>query len=212
MDAADWDARYAAAELIWTAEPNRWVVEALAARPAGSALDLGAGEGRNALWLAARGWEVTAVDFSAEALRKGRALQAARAPLTLPRIAWVHDDVLAYVPAPSSFSAVVLAYLHLPDDARRTVVRRAAAALVPDGVLLVVGHDRTNPGEGVGGPSDPSVLFTADDVGADLAGLPGLEIRRAQRVRRPVDGHPRDALDALVEVVRTTEGNIGRLV
>ena len=67
VDRQAWDSRYTAAELLWTAQPNRWLVEEVAGLPAGRALDLGAGEGRNAVWLAAGGWTVTAVDFSAAA-------------------------------------------------------------------------------------------------------------------------------------------------
>ena len=78
MDEAGWDERYAAAELIWTAEPNRFVVAELTGLPPGRALDLGAGEGRNAIWLAEQGWDVTAVDFSAVGLDKGRAVAARR--------------------------------------------------------------------------------------------------------------------------------------
>ncbi|MBQ0897960.1 class I SAM-dependent methyltransferase, partial [Micromonospora sp. U56] len=73
MDSSEWDARYAAStELVWTAEPNRFVVEAAADLPPGEALDLAAGEGRNAVWLAGRGWRVTAVDFSPVAVAGGR--------------------------------------------------------------------------------------------------------------------------------------------
>jgi len=203
MDAAGWDARYATDELIWPAEPNIWLVETFADSPPGLALDLGAGEGRNALWFARRGWEVTAVDFSAEAIRKGRAVQAAHAPETLGRVSWVQGDLTSYVPAPRSAAAVVVMYIHLPSPARRALVRAAAEALAVGGVLLVVGHDATNPTEGVGGPPDPTVLFTAGDVVADLAGLDGLRVRRAERRGRPVGSDGRVALDAVVEVVRT---------
>ncbi|RYV49517.1 class I SAM-dependent methyltransferase [Pengzhenrongella frigida] len=204
MDAAAWDARYATDELIWTAEPNRWLVETFAGRPPGVALDLGAGEGRNSLWLAAAGWDVTAVDFSVEAIRKGRAVQAAHAPETIPRVTWVHADLRSYVPVPRSSTAVAVLYIHLPGADRRTLARAAAEALAVGGVLLVVGHDATNPTEGIGGPSDPAVLFTAADVVADLAGLPGLEVRRAERRGRPVGTDGRVALDAVVEIVRTS--------
>lgn len=202
MDAAAWDARYATDGLVWTAEPNCWLVETLSDRPPGVALDLGAGEGRNALWLAARGWSVTAVDFSAEAIRKGRAVQAARASDTIPLVAWVVADLRSYVPDPRSCSAVVVMYIHLPGAQRRALVRAAADAVAVGGVLLVVGHDRTNLTEGVGGPSDPEVLFAADDVVADLGDLSGLEIRRAERVGRPVGAEGDIAFDALVEVTR----------
>jgi SAM-dependent methyltransferase len=201
VDAADWDARYAVtAELAWGAEPNRWVVAELADTPPGRACDLGAGEGRNALWLASRGWDVTAVDFSGAALAKGRPLAEER---SLP-VTWVQADVRLFVPEPGAYDAVILAYLHLYDAERRAVVRAAAEGLAPGGVLLTVGHDTTNLDDGVGGPREAAVLFTPDDVAADLAGLPGLVVERAERVRRTVEAAdgPREAIDALVRVRR----------
>jgi len=110
--------------------------------------------------------------------------------------------VVRYVPPRRGSSAVLMMYLHLDPDARRTVVRNAAKALAVGGVLLVVGHDATNPSEGFGGPTDPDILFSAADVVVDLAGLPSLAVRRAERVRRPL-ANGRTALDALVEVIRT---------
>jgi SAM-dependent methyltransferase len=194
VDATDWDARYAAAELEWGAEPNRWVAAALADLPSGRALDLGAGEGRNALWLARRGWTVTAVDFSGVGLGKGREL-AGELPVT-----WVVRDLLEFPVTPGAYDAVLAAYLHLDPDARRTVFRAAAEGLAPGGVLLVVGHDTTNLTDGAGGPKDAAILFTPDDVVADLAGLPGLHTDRAERVRRPVGDA--EAIDALVQIRR----------
>jgi hypothetical protein len=100
--AADWDARYATSGLVWSAEPNRWAEEVLGGLLPGRALDLGTGEGRHAVWLARRGWEVTAVDFSGEAIRKAAEHQRANAPETLGRITWVRADVVAEAPAPGS--------------------------------------------------------------------------------------------------------------
>ncbi|PLW74405.1 class I SAM-dependent methyltransferase, partial [Streptomyces sp. DJ] len=76
MDSREWDERYASRELVWGAEPNRWLVREVEDLAPGRALDLAAGEGRNALWLADRGWRVTAVDFSRTALDRGRRLAA----------------------------------------------------------------------------------------------------------------------------------------
>ena len=197
MDPAAWDARYAEAGRVWSAEPSRFVVETFAALPPGSALDVGTGEGRHATWLASRGWTVTAVDFSAEAIRKARELQAAHAPETVGRIEWVHADVVAEPPRPAAYDAVVVLYLHLSADHRRRVLRAAAESLAPGGTLLVVGHDSSNLTEGVGGPQDPAVLFTAGDVVEDLA-VPGLRILRAERVSRPVGDDGATALDAVV--------------
>ncbi|MGL5908624.1 MAG: class I SAM-dependent methyltransferase, partial [Phycicoccus sp.] len=89
MDAAAWDDRYAGSELLWTAEPNRFVVEQVGPLPVGTAVDLACGEGRNAVWLAGQGWRTTGVDFSATGLAKSRAL-AERARVD---VRWVQHDV-----------------------------------------------------------------------------------------------------------------------
>jgi SAM-dependent methyltransferase len=203
MDQAAWDARYAADGRVWTTQPNPWVVEALGGLTPGTALDLGTGEGRHALWLAARGWDVTAVDFSVEALRTAQGAHEAEAPSTSGHIDWVHADLRTYTPEPGSQDAVLLMYIHLPAADRSALVQRAAHALAPGGTLLVVGHDTTNPAEGSGGPSHTPVLFTAQDVVADLAGVVGVEVRLAERRPRAVEGAPRPALDAVVVAVRT---------
>lgn len=203
MDSRAWDARYAAVELVWGREPNRWVAGEAAALPPGRALDLAAGEGRNAIWLAGRGWLVTAVDFSGVAIDRGRRL-ASGAPDAAERIRWVHADVLAYELEPAAYDLVLVAYLQLPAAQRRAVLRGAADAVAAGGELLVVGHDTANLTGGTGGPRDPEVLFTAEDVLGDLGGT-GLAAVRAERVLRPVaqeEGPPVDAIDALVRLRR----------
>src|ERR1700754_4102577 len=110
VDAAAWDRRYAREDLLWSAGPNRLVAAELSELPAGRALDLASGEGRNALWLAERGWRVTAVDFSPVATERARRLAAARS-LDLETIV---ADVVSWVPPAGAFDAVVIAYLHLP--------------------------------------------------------------------------------------------------
>ena len=200
MDATAWDARYAANEQVWSLGPNQFVEAELADLPPGTALDLACGEGRNAIWLAERGWSVTAMDFSSVAIDRGR-----RRGEGLP-VAWVVGDALT-VELPE-VDLVVIAYLQLPEGERRSVVRRAFAALRPGGTLFVVAHDSSNLREGTGGPQDPSVLYTAEDVLADL-GDGGFDVVRAERVPRVVtaeDEHggtvDRTAWDALVRLVR----------
>jgi len=200
MDREAWNQRYADAELVWSAEANRFLVEAVTALPPGRALDLGAGEGRNAIWLAERGWHVTAVDFSDIGLQKARRLAEARGV----EVDWIEANLRSYQPERAAFDLVVLVYIHLPGDERRAVVRRAADAVAAGGTLLVIGHDRTNLQEGYGGPQDPTILFSPDDVTDDLAGLDELRVVRADRVMRPVmtaDGE-RNAIDALVRAER----------
>ena len=197
MEREQWDERYRVDELIWKAEPNRFLVEEAAGLAPGRALDLACGEGRNALWLAERGWQVTAVDFSSVGLEKARRLASERGL----ELVLVEADVLEWEPPAASFDLVIVMYLHLPAGARRRVQERTASALAPGATLLVVGHDSTNLTEGIGGPQDPAVLFSPEDIVGDLDGL---DIERAERARRPVatGSGEVDAIDAIVRAVR----------
>jgi len=204
VDAAAWDARYSAAPLVWSAGPNAFVERDLADLTPGTALDLACGEGRNARWLASRGWRVTALDWSPVALEKGRRLAEESEPPV--EVDWVVGDVLTER-LPTSLDLVVVAYLQLPAAERRTALRRAWEALGPGGTLHVVAHDSTNLREGTGGPQDAAVLYTAADVLDDLGTEAGLEVVHADRVERLVpaaDGHgpAGTAYDALVHVRR----------
>lgn len=209
MDAEAWDQRYAASELVWSREPNRFVAAELADLAPGRAVDLAAGEGRNAIWLASRGWSATAVDYSQVALDKGARLIA---DVSLQGdVTWACADATTWQP-PEQVDLVVMAYFQVPAEDRRRAVRSAATMLRPGGTLLLVAHDSTNLTEGTGGPQDPRVLMTADDVLGDLAGpmAEGLEVEvlRAERVAREVssaDEHGgterRTAWDCLVRLV-----------
>jgi SAM-dependent methyltransferase len=185
VDAKEWDTRYAAAERVWSVEPNMWVVEVVDDLPPGRALDVACGEGRNAVWLAERGWQVTAVDFSAVALARGRTASDA--------VEWIEADVVAWAPPPGAYDLVLVVYLHLTPGDRRAVLGRAAASLAPGGTLAVIGHDRRNLAEGVGGPQVPEILLDPAEVATELGSL---AVARAETVTRPTpDG---TALDTLV--------------
>lgn len=188
MTAAHWDARYSDSTSMWGAGPNIWVADRLDSMPPGHALDLGCGEGRNAMWLAQRGWTVTAVDFSAVAVDNGRAASGA-----LP-IDWVVADVVNFQPS-DPFDLVMLVYLQLPEPQLRRVLHNAASVLTVGGTLLLVAHDASNLSEGVGGPQDPAVLPTAAQV---IDALPELSMEEAGTVLRQVDGADRPAIDLLV--------------
>lgn len=190
-----WDERYAASHQVWSANPNA-EVEAIVGgwkpdragqdRRGGRALDLGAGEGRHAAWLASLGWRVTAVDFSAVGLGKGEAEASRRGQ----RVDWVVADVRSWQPPEGQlFDLVLVAYLHLPED----VLSRASRWLAPGGALVIVGHALRNLTEGVGGPSDASLLHTVEDLRAASAGL---EVERCEEVVRPTEGG--DAIDAVL--------------
>jgi 2-polyprenyl-3-methyl-5-hydroxy-6-metoxy-1,4-benzoquinol methylase len=198
MDASSWDERYRERELVWSAGPNAFVAEQLAEHPGGRVLDLAAGEGRNALWLAEQGFEVEAVEFSAVAIEKGRELAAHRQVSVTFTLADLTGD-LDLQPA----DVVLLAYLHLPRAAEREVLRRAAALVAPGGTFLLIAHARRNLDEGVGGPPDPELLPTPADVTGALASG-GLVVDRAGEVTRDVEveGERRTAIDVLVRAHR----------
>lgn len=191
MRREDWDARYAAVENLWARKPNRFLVAEVSDLSPGRALDLACGEGQNAIWLATLGWEVTGVDYSEVAIDKARG----RAEHEGVQVDFVCADLLTHEPAREAYELVLLLYFHIPSAERRQVLARAAAALAPGGTFLLVGHDLTNLTDGVGGPSDPDLLVTPDQLASEL---PGLEIEKAMRVLRDVDGQERDAIDALV--------------
>ena len=190
-----WDQKYAEADRLWGREPNRFLVAEVSDLPPGRALDLACGEGRNTLWLAELGWRATGVDFSQVAIAKARE-QASEASLDVELVC---ADLLDYEPEPRAYDLVLVFYLQLPADERRLALERAAGAVTPGGTFLLVGHDLTNIADGVGGPSDPSVLYTPDDV---VSELPGLEIVKAERVLRDVPDEDRPAIDALVRARR----------
>jgi len=200
VDSQQWDERYSGAQFEWSMHPNQFAAAELAGLTPGRALDLAAGEGRNAVWLAERGWSVTAVDFSRVGLEKGRKLGAARG-VGDSQVDWVVADLSEYEPAREAFELVLIAYLQVTAALRARVLAGAAAALVPGGTLLVIGHDLANLTEGVGGPQSPDVLYTPEAITAEL---PGLRIVRAERVRRTVerDGGQATAVDTLVRAKR----------
>jgi SAM-dependent methyltransferase len=178
MKAEDWDARYSGTEPVWSLEPNAWVAATLADLDPGSAVDLAAGEGRNALWLAGLGWEVTAVDYSGVGLARG----AGRAADLGLDVRWVKGDATTWV-SPDLVDLVLVSYLQLPAGDLSRAIGVAAGYLAPGGTLALVGHDRENLTRGVGGPRDPEVLHTVEELVAAASGA-GVEVVECRQVER----------------------------
>lgn len=208
MDKGDWNKRYAESEFVWTVDPNQFVVAETSGLRPGRALDLAAGEGRNAVWLAERGWRVTAVDFSEVAIEKGRRLAGRRGV----QVDWLTADLTAaYEPGFTGYELVLVSYLQLPTAERRLVISRARRAVAPGGTFLWIAHDLSNLQHGAGGPKSPLVLCAPQDVVADLTDF---EVQKAEVVQRRVvnrqDGPDQAqdgpevaiALDTLVRAVR----------
>ena len=186
MRAAEWDQRYAENQQ-WSTGPNALVAELLGGLPPGDAVDLAAGEGRHALWLASLGWRVTAVDFSDVGLGRGRSQPGAE------RVTWVTADVLEWAAEPHSLDLVLVAYLHIPEPQMTDLLTRAVGWLRPGGRFLLLGHDVDNIASGVGGPQEPAILHSVERLRpvADL-----LEVDRLEQVPRETPAGT--ALDTLL--------------
>jgi SAM-dependent methyltransferase len=191
MDRQQWNERYAATPLLWNVDPDPFLGPEVGDRPPGRALDLGAGEGRTTLWLAERGWQVTAVDFSDVALERGR--QRVAAAGAAGAVEWVCADLAEFDPTGDTYDLVLLMFIHLRPDVRRRLLGLAAGTLAPGGVFLVVGYDSANVPDGEGGPRDPELLVAPEDIVADLAGL---RVERAETIRVG------NSFDAVVRAVR----------
>jgi 2-polyprenyl-3-methyl-5-hydroxy-6-metoxy-1,4-benzoquinol methylase len=165
---AFWDERYGSADRLWSGNPNQRLVEQAAVLAPGTALDVGCGEGADAIWLAARGWEVTGIDVSQVALNRA-AEQAARAGAEIAaRTSWQQVDLLSWEPASAQFDLVTAHFMHLPQAEREALHRRLASAVRPAGTLLIVGHHPSDLHTTVGRWNLPGFLFTPDEVAAML--------------------------------------------
>jgi SAM-dependent methyltransferase len=190
MDRDGWDKRYAAEERVFSEEPNPLVEESLGDLPPGRGLDVAAGEGRHALWLAARGWRMTAVDFSSVGLDKGRAVAAERGLA----VEWVLADVYEYPFPVAALDLVLIAHFHPEPADRERVFRDAARALVPGGHLLVVGRHVDDIGrDGGRGPRDPAFRYRPEELAAALPAE--VRLLRCESVRRTVADRARGSVD-----------------
>ena len=190
-----WNERYRAKGAVWGAEPNRFVAELLGGIAPQRVLDLGSGQGRNAIWLAQQGHSVTAVDVSDVATEQARAA----AESTGVNAEFIAADLETWEPPEDSFDLVLLAYMQAPDEMRRKIHATAATALVPGGRVLIIAHHKDNLEQGVGGPPMPEVLFDESQIAGDFDNY---EVEQNRRVERPVEGSDVPALDLLFSAVK----------
>lgn len=200
--AASWDDFYRSHQRVWSGTPNAALVEEVAALPPGTALDLGSGEGADAVWLARRGWRVTAVDVSRVAL--DRAAEHAAAAGVGERVDWQCHDLAASFPA-GSYDLVSALFLHsFREMPRERVLRAAAAATAPGGLLLIVGH--AGPPSWVTDAHAAPEFPTPEEVHAGLD-LPAgqWEVLRSAVYERPTtgpDGRPATRPDNTLKLRR----------
>jgi SAM-dependent methyltransferase len=165
---AFWDERYSGQAAVWSGNPNRYLVDEVAGLAPGWALDAGSGEGADAIWLAERGWRVTAVDFSGVALQRAAGHARQRGGDVAARIEWVRHDLTTWDPGPDRYDLVTAQYLHLSSATRRPLFGRLAAAVAPGGTLLIVGHHPSDLQTTVPRPQDPDRYFTGDEIASAL--------------------------------------------
>jgi SAM-dependent methyltransferase len=192
---------YRAADALWSGKPNTQLVAEAADLPPGTALDIGCGEGADAVWLAARGWRVTAVDFAATALERAAAGAAAAGEEVAARIDWVRADVTQWSPEPGAFDLVSAQFMHLLPDERRALFARLAGAVRPGGQLLLVGHDFSDIAAGAHRPPEPERFFTAAEV-VDSLDPAAWEVLVAEARPRPAHQHEGENIEVHDAVVR----------
>lgn len=192
-----WDERYGAQDRVWSGRPNPQLVDRVTATRPGRALDVGAGEGADAIWLARQGWAVTAMDVSQVALDKVR-VHAVDAGVA-DRITCRRVDLATWTGEPATYDLVSAQFMYLDQPALTTLYRQLAAAVAPGGTLLLVGHHPMD--ERHGSHDFPDVRWTPEDAASwlDPAEWSSVDVATVQR-----QGHLGTMHDGIVEAIRTS--------
>jgi trans-aconitate methyltransferase len=156
-----WEERYRSRESVWSGRPNAHLVAEVSGLAPGTAIDVGAGEGADAVWLARAGWRVTALEFSRTALERGAAQG-------VPGIEWVQGDARTFTPPPSGYDLVTSSFVHLPTGQFAAYFERLVAMVAPGGTLLVGAHHPDDLANGVPRPPHPDLYQSAEQLAALL--------------------------------------------
>lgn len=203
FDKEYWDERYRGHRGSHRPQPNPQLVAEAAELAPGTALDAGCGEGADALWLASRGWQVTAVDIAGAALRQAREHAEAVGGDLKDLIDWVEADLDSWTPDGQGFDLVSTHYVHTAGS-REALFRRLAGSVAPGGTLLIVGHHPSDHGGTACHAPAPGSFVTPDEVAASLDPA-GWEIVVAETRSRWVtahDGHEITIRDAVLRARR----------
>ncbi|GAA5189732.1 NAD(P)/FAD-dependent oxidoreductase [Rugosimonospora acidiphila] len=187
FEEAAWEERYQSRPAIWSGRPNPQLVAEAAGLTPGRALDVGCGEGADAVWLAERGWRVTAVDISGTALERAAAHAAEAGERVAGRIEWVHADLRDSPPAEGAYDLVSSQFMHPTTQTRERFFAGLAAAVAPGGTLLIVGHHPSDLATSAHRAHFPDLMFTGEQVAASLD--------PADWEVRVVEARPRAAVD-----------------
>ncbi|WP_137723271.1 SAM-dependent methyltransferase [Prescottella subtropica] len=167
LDREFWNERYRSSHRLWSGNPNSTLVTEATGLTPGTALDVGCGEGADAIWLARQGWTVHGIDLSSVAIDRA-AEHAAEAGDLAGRVTWEAADLLAWGPDADRYDLVTSQYVHLPSGQREVLFTRLADLVAPGGTLLIVGHHPSDLDTEVPRPPRPELFFTPDEVVALL--------------------------------------------
>ena len=197
-----WNDRYAGQELIWSAGPNELFASQVSGLQPGKALDVACGEGRNAIWLAEEGWDVTAIDFSDVGIKKASQIAEKRGV----SLTWIAEDVSTWNLPQEEYDLVAVLYLHTGEAERKLWLRNVLNTVKPSGTFIYIGHDPSNIASGVGGPQDLALLPSVDEITNTMEDF---QIESAKIIERPVlnePGHGKElkgiALDCLIRATK----------
>jgi SAM-dependent methyltransferase len=190
-----WDARYGGDTYVYGTAPNAYLAEVSDRIPKGRVLSLGEGEGRNAVYLALQGYEVTAVDSSRIGLAKAQRLASQHAV----RLTTLVADLAEFVIEPGSWDGIISIFCHLPAVLRARVHQNAVAGLRPGGVFILEAYTPRQLAFKTGGPSQPDLLVTLDALRRELVGL---RLERAVELEREVvEGSGHHGRGAVVQIL-----------
>ena len=197
FDRASWERRWAQAlrdhpGQVANRLPNTHLVAETGGLPPGRALDVGCGHGADAIWLAASGWQVTAVDFSVTALEHGRSTARLAGADVAERITWVEGDLASWTSPPRHFDLISCLYVHVAGSVGE-MVTRLASGVAPGGTLFMVGHLPVDPATGEPTPAAGQVQVTVDEA-VEVLDVRDWQIALAEERRRAEAGGGADAV------------------
>jgi SAM-dependent methyltransferase len=195
MEPHRWDERYSKTGFAFGTQPNDFLASVARQIPAGAVLTLGEGEGRNAVFLAGLGYEVTAIDQSEVGLAKARSLAEEKGV----RVHTQQADLREYVIQPGAWAGIVSIFCHLPPSIRVPLHAAVVRGLRPGGIFILESYTPRQCGRGTGGPSSPELMLTVDLLTIELAGL---EFLHAQELERKVcEGAYHTGLASVVQLL-----------
>jgi SAM-dependent methyltransferase len=198
-----WDDRYRQHTRIWSGRPNRQLVAVVEDLPPGRALDVGCGEGADAVWLASRGWAVLGIDISEVALSRARAHTEDLDASVAERLEFRQVDLLASPELPGGLDLVSIHFLHLPEPARSRIFRALAPLVGAGGTLLIVAHDPSDLKTEIRRPPQPELFYTPQEIADLLDDAWDIRVCESRpRTERTGDGRDVTVHDAVLQAVR----------